>query len=171
MLGEDFHVRAARPGDASELSALALVSKAHWGYDQNFLNACRDELTYSGDQIESSQFEFYVLEVESTIIAFYALEFDSTPVAELEAMFIDPEFIGAGLGRVLFSHAISCCQGRSIDRLIIQADEFAAGFYKTMGAVQCGSRESGSIIGRHLPLFEFEIANASCTRGQLSDRD
>ena len=50
-----------------------------------------------------------------------------------------------------------------MSRLLIQADEFAADFYITMGAIQCGSRESGSIIGRHLPLFEFKIAGSSST--------
>jgi len=51
MLRGDIHVRAARLDDASDLSALAWRSKAYWGYEQSFLNACRDELTYSDEQI------------------------------------------------------------------------------------------------------------------------
>ena len=38
-------VRAARPAEAAAISALALRSKAHWGYDPAFLEACRDDLT------------------------------------------------------------------------------------------------------------------------------
>jgi N-acetylglutamate synthase-like GNAT family acetyltransferase len=145
-----------------------LRSKAHWGYEQSFMNACRDELTYSDDQVNCVQFEFYVFELNQDIVAFYALEFDSTSVAELEAMFIESGFIGCGLGRTLFSHATSRCQARAIGRLLIQADEFAADFYITMGAIQCGSRESGSVVGRHLPLFEFKIAEPpSTTRGLI----
>jgi N-acetylglutamate synthase-like GNAT family acetyltransferase len=166
MLRGDIHVRAARLDDASDLSALAWRSKAYWGYEQSFLNACRDELTYSDEQINSAQFEFHAFELKQDIVAFYALEFDSSSVAELEAMFIEPDFIGCDLGRELFSHATSRCQARAISRLLIQADEFAADFYITMGAIQCGSRESGSIIGRHFPLFEFKIADStSTTRG------
>lgn len=167
MLDGDIYVRAAQPNDASNLSALALRSKAHWGYDQTFLNECRDELTYSDKQISNAQFDFYVFEIKQSIVAFYALEFDTTHIAELEAMFIEPEFIGCGLGRKLFSHATSRCQDRAINRLIIQADEFAADFYVAMGAKQCGSRESGSISGRHLPLFEFKLSDDSSTRGAI----
>ncbi|MGY8794614.1 MAG: GNAT family N-acetyltransferase, partial [Woeseiales bacterium] len=88
MLRGDIHVRVARPDDASDLSALAWRSKAYWGHGQSFLNACRDELTYSDEQINSAQFEFHTFELKRDIVAFYALEFDSTSVAELEAMFI-----------------------------------------------------------------------------------
>ena len=38
-------VRAARPAEAEAISALALRSKAHWGYDPAFLEACREDLT------------------------------------------------------------------------------------------------------------------------------
>ena len=32
-------IRAARPEEAADLSALALASKAHWGYDAAFMAA------------------------------------------------------------------------------------------------------------------------------------
>ena len=38
-------IRDASPGDCEALSALAFSSKAHWGYDDAFMAACRDELT------------------------------------------------------------------------------------------------------------------------------
>ena len=36
-------VRPARPDEAEALTALVLRSKAHWGYDEAFTAACRDE--------------------------------------------------------------------------------------------------------------------------------
>ena len=167
MFRGDIHARAARADDVAELSALALRSKAHWGYDQSFLSACREELTYTEEQINSSQFEFYVYEVDESTVAFYALEFCSASTAELEAMFVEPKFIGRGLGRGLFAHATLRCLVNSKDRLIIQADEYAAEFYKAMGAVECGSRESGSISGRRLPLFEFRMTDETSTKGAV----
>ncbi len=159
MLCDEIQVRAARPDEASDLSALALRSKAHWGYEQSFLNACRDELSYSYEQINNAQFEFHIFELVQNTVAFYALEFDPTNIAELEAMFVEPEYIGCGLGRALFLHATSRCRARDTNRLIIQADEFAAEFYTSMGAIQGGFRESGSISGRQLPLFEFNLSD------------
>ena len=38
-------IRSARPEEAETLSALALRSKAYWGYPADFMEACREELT------------------------------------------------------------------------------------------------------------------------------
>ena len=38
-------MRAAEAGEAGAISALALRSKGHWGYDAGFLAACREDLT------------------------------------------------------------------------------------------------------------------------------
>ena len=39
------HIRLARRDDLAALTALAIRSKAHWGYDDAFMTACVDELT------------------------------------------------------------------------------------------------------------------------------
>lgn len=44
-------IRPARPDEAAALSALALHAKAHWGYDEAFLAACRDDLTVTPGDI------------------------------------------------------------------------------------------------------------------------
>jgi hypothetical protein len=38
---ESPNIRHARPGEAGVLSALAVRSKAHWGYDGAFLDSVR----------------------------------------------------------------------------------------------------------------------------------
>ena len=53
-------IRRARPEEAGVLSALALRSKAHWGYDADFLAACRDDLTLIPEEIATSM--VYVLD-------------------------------------------------------------------------------------------------------------
>ena len=44
--------RPARSGEAAEVSALCLRSKAHQGYDATFLAACREALALSADTLE-----------------------------------------------------------------------------------------------------------------------
>ena len=167
MNPHELAIRIAQQGDAAAISALAYRSKSYWDYDQQFMAACRDELTYSAKQIESSQVEFFICESQGRIIAFYALAYDSTAGAELEAMFVEPDFIGRGVGRILFAHAVTQCEAKRTTKLIVQADEFAADFYKRMGAVSCGTRESGSIAGRHLPVLEYTFADGTTTKGVL----
>jgi hypothetical protein len=47
----DVLIRPARATEAGILTDLALRSKAHWGYDAQFLEACRDELTVAANEV------------------------------------------------------------------------------------------------------------------------
>ena len=139
------------------LSGLALRSKAHWGYSQKFMQSCRDELRYSESQLLDSKYQFLLAERESSVAGFYALEQIAERHYELEALFIEPEHIGKGFGRQLIEHAIETVAARSGEVLRIQGDPHAERFYLAAGAKPVGTRESGSIPGRFLPLFEIRI--------------
>jgi GNAT superfamily N-acetyltransferase len=156
-LTEDSKVRAIRPHEAAEISSLAMRSKAHWGYSDEFMTACRAELTYSESQIDSDRYEFYVCEAEGRIAGFYALEILGPTDVELEALFVEPEFIGHGFGRILIEHAKVRAVALGIRQLIIQGDPNAQSFYEAAGGVRDGQRESGSIPGRFLPIFRVDL--------------
>lgn len=147
-----------RPADASEaegLSALAMRSKARWGYSVEFMDACREELTYSADYIRKNP--VFVAESGAKIVGFYALERVSGSEAELTAMFVEPEHIGCGVGRALITHAKATARSQGIEAIIIQGDPNAVAFYQAAGGVSCGERESGSLPGRMLPLFRIRL--------------
>ncbi len=154
-----FTLRPAHPSEAELLSALALRSKAHWGYAPAFLDACRRELTYTEDDIQSDESHFVVAEEESSCIGFYSLVRTSSDVAELDALFVEPSHIGRGLGRALIDHATRLAAGWGISRMIIQGDPHAEAFYRAAGGVRTGYRESGSIPGRYLPLFTIDLGS------------
>ena len=132
-------------------------SKAHWGYSDEFMSACREELTYSDAQIDSDNYEFYVCEAEGRIAGFYALELPGSTDAELEALFVEPESIGQGFGRMLMEHAKARAAALGIKQLIIQGDPNAESFYEAAGGVGDGQRESSSIPGRFLPVFRIDL--------------
>ena len=92
-------------------------------------------------------------------IGFYAMKNVSGNAYELEGLFVEPVHIGAGVGRSLVQHATELLSDLGAERLIIQGDPNAVRFYIAAGARQTGTRESGSIPGRHLPLFEIDISN------------
>lgn len=134
-------------------------SKAYWGYDEEFLNQCRGELNYSADQILAPQHDFQVCLFDYQVIAFYALERIDDELVELEALFVEPKYVGAGFGRMMLEHAKSRAMTLGSRRMIIQGDPHAETFYLAVGAMPCGSRESGSIPGRELPLYEIVFAS------------
>ncbi len=160
-------IKSVTATDAQSISEIAFRSKASWGYSDDFMRACRNELTYRASTIESSDFEFWAYRDKEEILGFYALEFGAADFAELEALFVDPEHFGTGIGRALMAHATNRVQARRVLRILIQSDPYADAFYSALGAIRVGQRESESIAGRFLPLLEISIEAA---RPQRSDK-
>ena len=158
MAAEPHRIRVARVDEAQLLSELALRSKAHWGYSPDFFEACRAELSYSGEQLLSERMRFLVLERAGSVIGFYALRHHHGEPMELEALFVEPRCIGQGFGRLLVEHAKSVALDMGASQLIIQGDPNAEGFYLAAGGVLTGTMESGSIPGRLLPTFVINLS-------------
>ncbi|MGW2176540.1 GNAT family N-acetyltransferase [Streptomyces sp. NPDC001732] len=147
-------VRPARGSEAGELSELALASKGHWGYDEEFLAACREELTLRPADIE--RLRTRVAEEDGRILGFTTLE-GAPPQGALGMMFVAPDALGRGIGRLLFEQTAAEARGLGFVRLTIDADPNAEPFYLAMGAVRVGVTPSGSIPGRVLPLLEYDL--------------
>lgn len=150
-------IRTARVSEADVLSDLAFRSKGHWGYSEAFMEACRDELTYTREQIASDRYRFALAEAAGKLVGFYALRRVSPSEVELEALFVDPNDIGKGCGRALVEHAKREAASMDASSMVIQGDPNAEPFYRATGGMLIGRRESGSIRGRHLPLFQIDL--------------
>jgi predicted N-acetyltransferase YhbS len=159
-MSNSLKIRKAFPEEAGLLSQLALRSKAHWGYSNDFLEACRLELTVDASRIESNDCQCFVAVDGDLIIGFYTLEGVSANLCELDALFVEPERIGSGVGGLLVKHAIQSLSERGVERLLIQGDPHATEFYIAVGARQVGTRESNSIPGRNLPLYEIDVTRS-----------
>ena len=148
-------IRAARPEEAALLSALALRSKAHWGYDAAFLAACVEELTL--DPAKVAEHRTVVAERDAQVLGFATLE-GGAPTAELGMLFVEPDWIGRGVGRLLFDHVRGSALDLGCTALSIGADPYAEPFYLAMGAARIGTTASASVPGRLLPLLEVALA-------------
>jgi len=147
-------LRPAVSAAADALSRLALRSKGHWGYDDEFLGTCRAELTLRPEQCDSVH--TVVAGRGDALLGFYRLAGEA-PVAELADLFVDPTAIGRGVGATLLADAVDRARALGTSRLVIDADPHAAGFYLRMGARRVGSVASSSIVGRELPRLELVI--------------
>jgi N-acetylglutamate synthase-like GNAT family acetyltransferase len=149
-------LRPATGKDAEALTALALRSKAYWGYDEAFMDACVDELTITPSRIGAE--DMTVAEINGVIAGMVSL----TPglqsgALELEDMFVDIPFIGTGLGATLIEHAKKRARARGAVRIDVDADPNAQGFYERCGYRLTGSSPSVSIPGRMLPRLSLEL--------------
>ena len=147
-------VRDARPDEAQELSDLALRSKAHWGYGRDFLEACRPALTLSPDDVRRD--EVGALELEGRLVGFHRIS-GEPPEGELADLWVDPDFIGRGLGLELVRDACRRARAHGFRSLVVESDPHAEGFYVRLGAVRIGERESSVAGGRCLPLLRLEV--------------
>jgi GNAT superfamily N-acetyltransferase len=142
--------RRTSPEDAVGLTELTIASKAHWGYDQDFMERARSSLTVTREYLAAN--DCWVAELDSGAIGWFSL------VAVPEGRLLDhfwllPVHIGIGLGRQMWQQALSRATAMGAERLILEADPNAAGFYECMGARRIGSVTAQS-TGRQLPLYE-----------------
>ena len=153
-------IRPAIPEDADVLSALAMHSKAHWGYSRDFMEACREELTVDADELRAADVDCAVAEQSGSIVGFYTVATLAESSYELDALFVEPVKIGCGIGRKLIQHAIAGIAAKGGGTLLIQGDPHATDFYRAAGAQPVGERASASVPGRFLPLFELHVPPA-----------
>ncbi|MCO6479836.1 MAG: GNAT family N-acetyltransferase [Phaeodactylibacter sp.] len=146
------HFLPAEPRDAPALSTLAWRAKQHWGYPEEWMQRWKEELTIHPKYIETHK---VVKAMEGNELAgFYALQpHPKYGCTEIGHFWIDPPFMGKGIGRAAFLNLLDALRRKGESRLIIESDPYAAGFYERMGAVQIGQLES-SIPGRYLPVYE-----------------
>jgi N-acetylglutamate synthase-like GNAT family acetyltransferase len=135
----NIQIRRARPDDAETLTRIAHAAKRHWGYPEHWIEHWKPDLTITPDFISTN--EVFLAVVDEEIIGCCALVL-SESFAELEHMWIKPEYIGAGVGRALFLHAKERAAGLKVRELELSADPNAEGFYKRMGAIRIGDVRS-----------------------------
>lgn len=151
-------IRAAATEEAESLTALSMRSKAYWGYDPAFIAACADELRIDADDLSDPEQVWRVAESGDRLAGVYGLVPVDDEEVELAALFVEPGDIGSGIGRLLVDDATAFARARGFSKIVIQGDPNAEGFYLAIGARRAGERESGSIPGRFLPLFEISLA-------------
>jgi GNAT superfamily N-acetyltransferase len=132
-----FHleIRAARLGEAEELSALALRAKAHWGYSPDVLESWKQLLQVTDADIAANR--VFVGTIDGAVVGFYSLAPGAGPW-ELDNLWISPEFMHRGLGRELLGHALERARRGGASRVTVDADPNAESFYLRSGAVRCG---------------------------------
>lgn len=147
-------VRQPRVDELRMLSDMCMRSKAVWGYNEQFIEACREELTLT------------VADLESTFIATAEVDGQLAGVAQIEVigdeanllkLFVEPEALRSGIGCCLFDWACNTARKLGAQRVTIEADPDAAPFYRRMGARDIGLAPSESIPGRVLPKLALNL--------------
>ncbi|KVL11245.1 GCN5 family acetyltransferase [Burkholderia cepacia] len=159
MRGDEMHkpftVRAARTADADELTRLARISKAHWGYPKDWLDLWQGDLTIAPETIDGSI--GYVAESAEAIIGFWVRASSESDRPTPGWLFVHPDHMGRGVARALWEAVRKESAARGIRSFVIEADPNAVPFYLTIGAEKIGEKESSVVPGRYFPILRITI--------------
>jgi GNAT superfamily N-acetyltransferase len=147
-------VRSAKQGEGQSLTALCVRSKAHWGYDAQFMRLSAVTLTVSEPDIAAGR---VVVAVDGDVVVGVATVLPEGETSDLDVLFVDPPAIGGGAGRLLFEAAATLARAQGARRMTILADPNAASFYERMGARFVRNAPSDAIPGRTLPFYEVDL--------------
>jgi GNAT superfamily N-acetyltransferase len=149
----DVRIRHAVPEEAEALTGLILRAKSYWGYDQAFLDACRPILTLTPESIENDP--VYCADVGNTAVGVSHLKRLDEVTVLLDDLFVEPTFIGKGVGGLLWRHAVELAKTMGATSLVFGADPHARPFYEYMGAVVEGYELSAIVPGRRTPRMRY----------------
>jgi|SRR5438128_7079958 len=147
-------IRAPDIEELPALSELCMRSKAVWGYDENFMAACRAELAFDSRDLASSRIG--VAARGDSVLGVVQVRMVGRD-ADLQKLFVEPAALRSGVGEALFAWATDAARDMGAVRMVIEADPDAAPFYRRLGARDIGLAPSGSIAGRMLPRLAVEL--------------
>lgn len=147
-------IETAQKEDSVTLTDITYKGKAFWGYSAEQLERWKNELTISPEYIEKH--ETYKLLIEHETIGYYSfLKIDDDTI-KLDNIFLLPEYIGKGYGRILMLDCIHKSKILQAKRIILDAEPNAEGFYKRLG-FETYNRMESSIKRRLLPQMELYL--------------
>jgi N-acetylglutamate synthase-like GNAT family acetyltransferase len=109
--------------------------------------------------------EFYVAEVQERVVGWAAL-IPKGEVCWLDDLWIEPQWMGKGIGTRLFRLAVE--RGRELEakRMEWEAERHALGFYEKMGGRYVRDSEPG-VWGRVSPIYSLGFAGATHRRDRV----
>jgi len=154
-------IMKATQGEAQMLSDLAFRAKAYWGYNQEFMETCREDLAVTAAEIETNH--VYVAKDVGNAVGFYSLQCLQVE-AELNKFFVDIGTIRKGIGKRLWEHMRKTARQMYVERVLIHSHPYAEGFYRAMGAKRIGEVPSSVFPNRKLPLMEYVLEDGKYKR-------
>ena len=155
----DRRIERCTAEQADELTTVAHASKRHWGYPEHYITEWRESLTVAPAMIR--EHDVWSCRMGEDLAGFYVL-MDTGGRMELEHFWVLPEFIGHGIGRYLFEHAVGLARDAGANAIDITSDPNAEAFYEHLGACRV-DRVLAPVDGttRYLPRMEFQVPSSS----------
>lgn len=147
-------IKKANPNDHKILTEITKKSKAYWGYSDEQIKIWSEFLTVSKEYVETKS--VYNLIVDDKIIGYYSFFHESENTIKLDNLFVLPDFIGKGFGKILMNDFLVQIKNSDAQKVILNSEPNAEDFYIKFEFVKVGQMET-SIKDRYLPIMELKI--------------
>jgi len=147
---------AIRPGRADEgprLKEMAIGAKGFWGYEPEKVREWANQGDFTPERL--GELIVFVAESDGVPIGWASLV-PKDGIGWLEDLWIDPPWIGRGVGALLFRHAADHARALGARRMEWEAEPNAIGFYEKMGGGYVRESEQTE-WGRYLDVMGVEL--------------
>ena len=141
--------------DHELLTQITQRSKAYWGYSNEQMEIWKDLLTITTTYLATK--EAFKLTIGHEVIGYYSFYSENDDVIRLDNLFLLPEFIGKGFGKLLMNDFLQRVRNTNAKSVILDSEPFAEKFYAHFGFVKTGQLET-LIKNRHLPIMELKLS-------------
>ncbi len=148
-------IRGAHPGEGPRLKEVAIAAKSHWGYERERVLRWADDADFSprGRRKIAS----FVADVDGRAVGWASLLARDDGLW-LEDLWVEPAWMGRGVGARLFRHAAAHARALGAEQLQWEAEPNAVAFYERMGARFVRDSEP-TAWGRILPVMEIDLGD------------
>jgi GNAT superfamily N-acetyltransferase len=146
-------IRRARPDEGRRLKEIAVAAKSFWGYEPESVARWADQGDFSARRL--TELNAFVAEAEGRAVGWCSV----LPMGGswwLEDLWVEPAWIGKGVGARLFRHAAAHARSLGGGRLEWEAEPNAVGFYERMGSRYVRDSEP-SAWGRIIPVMGLDL--------------
>jgi GNAT superfamily N-acetyltransferase len=146
-------IRRVRPDEGPRLKEIAIAAKSVWGYERERVERWADDGDFSPQGL--AELVAFVAEADGQTVGWASLRLPEDP-AWLDDLWVEPVWMGTGVGALLFRHAAAHARSLGCRRLEWEAEPNAVGFYERMGAHYVRDSKP-SAWGRIIPIMGLDL--------------
>jgi GNAT superfamily N-acetyltransferase len=150
---ERISIRPARPDEGERLREIAIDAKGHWGYDRDWIRSWAAQGDFSPEAMRGKP--VLVAETADGAVGFAAI-IPQGAVAVLDDLWVEPAWIGRGVGTKLFRACADRARELGAERMEWEAEPNAVGFYEKLGARYLRDSEQ-TMMNRVIPIMGVEL--------------
>lgn len=155
----NFVIQQATQEDDLVLTEITKLAKAYWNYSAVQLLEWADVLTVSKEYIAQNH-TYKLLTDGGKTVGYYSYYPQSAQVVKLDNLFILPDYIGKGYGRLLLADFFDKIKLTAAEKVVLDAEPNVEDFYQKFGFRTVGRLES-SIKNRFLPIMEKVLSEGT----------